>query len=77
MNCPHCGATLPSRPRARMIITGILFCAAAFVLLLIIHIAVVVLAAVLLVVVGVSSFKAALRAGPARCLACRKWPAVR
>lgn len=77
MNCPHCGAPLPSRPRARMIMTGIVFCGAAFVLLLIIHIAIVVLAAVLLTVVGVSSFKAALRAGQPRCPSCRKLPAAR
>lgn len=74
MNCPHCGAALPSRPRTRMIMNGILFCGLAFVLLLIIHIAVVVLAAVLMVVVGVSSFKAALKAGPLKCPRCRKLP---
>lgn len=74
MTCPHCGATLPLRPRARMILTGVLFCAAAFVLLLFVRLGVVVLAAVLMVVVGVSSFKAASKRQ--RCPRCRNLPSV-
>jgi Flp pilus assembly protein TadB len=66
MNCRHCGAELPKRPRARSIITGILFVAAAVVLLLFVHFPVIVLAAVLMAVVGA----AFLRGRPRRCARC-------
>ncbi len=60
-----------------MVVTGLLFCAAAFVLLLFIHLAVVVLAAALMVVVGISSFKAAAKAKKPHCPRCRTLPAAR
>jgi hypothetical protein len=72
MNCPRCGTLLPNRPRARMIITGVIFIVAAFVLLFFVHLAVVVVAAVLMAVVGASSLKAARHPKPMRCPKCRR-----
>jgi len=75
MNCPHCGAALPSRPLARMMTTGLFFCVAGFVLLLFVHFPVAVLAAVLMTLVGASSIKAALKAHKRPCPSCRRLPA--
>lgn len=70
MNCPRCGAVLPARPRARMIITGAIFIVAAFVLLLFVRLPVAVVAAVLMAVVGASSLKAVRHPKPMRCAKC-------
>ena len=70
MSCPRCGTALRKRPRARMIITGALFLAAAILLLLFVHVAVVVVGAVLMAVVGISSLQGARRANVPRCPAC-------
>ena len=70
MNCPRCGAVLPARPRARMIISGAIFIVAAFVLLLFVRLPVAVVAAVLMAVVGASSLKAVRHPKPMRCPNC-------
>ncbi|GAA0536881.1 hypothetical protein FHS83_003380 [Rhizomicrobium palustre] len=72
MNCPHCGTPFPSRPRARMLTSGIGLIAAGFLLLLFVHFPVAVLAAVLMTVFGATSVKAALKAGAPICRACKR-----
>jgi hypothetical protein len=74
MICPHCGAELPRRGRARFFITGSLLIAAALVLVLFIHLAVAVLAAVIMVTAGSTFFKGAAKAGYLRCKNCGKLP---
>lgn len=71
MNCSACGAVLTKRPRARLIMTGVLFLATALALLLFIHIGVVAVGAVLMGIVGVSSLQAARKAGVPRCPRCK------
>lgn len=77
MNCPHCGARLPSRPRARMLLTGTIFIVAAIVLVLFVRLGVAVLASVLMLVVGTSSFKVAAKGRIANCPSCRRLPVKR
>jgi hypothetical protein len=59
------------RPRARMVLTGVLFLIVAF-LLLFVHLGIVVVAAALMAVVGISSLQAARRADVWWCPSCRK-----
>jgi len=68
MRCSHCGAVLPYRPRARSIMTGLIFIITAFVLVFFVHLAVAVVAAVLLTVVGAGAIRSALH--PSRCRIC-------
>lgn len=70
MNCRHCSARLPSRPTARVIMTGVLFVAAGLVLLLLVHLAVIVLASVVMLVVGASFLTGAFKAKVRHCLNC-------
>jgi hypothetical protein len=70
MNCRHCGARLPARPTARVIMTGLLFVAAGLVLVVLVRLAVVVLASVILLVVGGSFLTGAFRATVRRCPLC-------
>lgn len=70
MNCPHCGTELPSRPRARMITTGLIFIVGAFVPLFFVHLPVVVLASVLSVTFGTSMIRGAIRTKTGVCRRC-------
>lgn len=72
MRCPHCGALRPSRARTMM--TGSLFIAAAVILLLFVHFPVVVLAAVLLAVTGAAMVRGGFKAKLAVCRRCRRGP---
>ncbi len=73
MNCGHCGAELPSRPTARVIMTGILFVAAALLLVVFVHVAIVVLAGMLLLIVGGSLLTGALKVMLRRCPKCGRF----
>jgi hypothetical protein len=70
MNCPHCGAQLPRRPAARVIMTGILMVAAGLILVLFVHLAVVVLASVILAAMGATFLRGAFQARILRCPSC-------
>jgi uncharacterized membrane protein len=74
MTCPHCGAELHQRNRARLFMTGIGFIAAGFVLLLLLHLAVVVLAAVVLTVTGAYFVKWAVQMNGLWCRQCGRVP---
>jgi hypothetical protein len=72
MRCPHCGAELPSRARTMM--TGSLFIAAAVILLLFVHFPVAVLAAVLFAVMGAAMVRGGFKAKVMACRRCRRTP---
>jgi hypothetical protein len=70
MNCSHCGTELPSRPRARLFTTGLIFIAVALVPLFFVHLAVVVLASVLSITIGTTMIRSALKAKTGVCRRC-------
>jgi hypothetical protein len=74
MNCPHCGAELHQRNRARLIMTGIGFIAAAMIVVFVMHLAVVILAGFVLALIGAYFLKWALVMNGLWCRKCGRVP---
>lgn len=72
MKCPHCGAELPSRPRARLFTTGLIMIVGALALLIFVHFPVMVLAVTLSITFGSTMIRSAFKTQTGTCRRCRR-----